>query len=451
MGGETPSSLLLPSSGDEDHDGGKSHAAGTVKLVEATDSHCLPDEVELWTCDHVSEWLERTNMGKYCELLCVTHCVDGPVLLSLKEKDLKEPPLSMCVLGDIKRLYKAIQDLQKRRLSAVTPDTARHLGLAYDVRSRSCSTSDDIYTDGVSSIHIRKRRLNAHVPDNTSPRKVLFTMLYGWFVIFLTAFTMTIVHSRVPDMTTYRPLPDIALDNIPHIPWAFQVSEAIAVFFSLTLVSILLFHKHRLLIMCRLFSLLGTVFLLRCCTLFVTSLSVPGDHLKCKPLKFDSYEEILWRSMEITSGFGMSLTGVHTCGDYMFSGHTAVLTMLNLAITEYTPRRWRTLHMTTWIMNIFGIFFILAAHEHYSIDVVIAFVITSRLFLYYHALANSRALMAGDQHRLREWFPLFTFVEEHWNGERVPNVYSNPVEDLRIYIKERFFASRSSGTPRKIK
>lgn len=42
----------------------------------------------------------------------------------------------------------------------------------------------------------------------------------------------------------------------------------------------------------------------------------------------------LRRAVAIWSGFGMTLTGVHTCGDYMFSGHTVVLTLLNFFVTE---------------------------------------------------------------------------------------------------------------------
>ena len=33
-------------------------------------------------------------------------------------------------------------------------------------------------------------------------------------------------------------------------------------------------------------------------------------------------------------GFGMALQGVRSCGDYMFSGHTCVVTMLNFFVTE---------------------------------------------------------------------------------------------------------------------
>ena len=42
----------------------------------------------------------------------------------------------------------------------------------------------------------------------------------------------------------------------------------------------------------------------------------------------------LQRALVIWKGFGMQLQGVRTCGDYMFSGHTVVVTMLNFFITE---------------------------------------------------------------------------------------------------------------------
>ena len=91
-----------------------------------------------------------------------------------------------------------------------------------------------------------------------------------------------------------------------------------------------------------------------------------------------------------------------------------------------TPRRVPLLHTASWVMNIFAIFFILAAHEHYSIDVFIAFYITSRLFLYYHSLANNRVLHQADCTRTRVWFPLFSYFESSIDGI-VPNQFESPV------------------------
>lgn len=89
-----------------------------------------------------------------------------------------------------------------------------------------------------------------------------------------------------------------------------------------------------------------------------------------------------------------------------------------------TPRDLHLLHIFTWVLNMFGIFFILSGHEHYSIDVFIAFYITSRLFLYYHTLANNQALMQRDSTRTRIWFPLFSFFEASV-GSIVPNEYES--------------------------
>lgn len=93
-------------------------------------------------------------------------------------------------------------------------------------------------------------------------------------------------------------------------------------------------------------------------------------------------------------------------------------------------------------MNLFGIFFILAAHEHYSIDVFIAFYITSRLFLYYHTLANNQALMQRDSNRTRIWFPLFSYFESSVDGI-VPNEYTNIYEMITDFycwcVEKQYF------------
>uniref|UniRef100_A0A673B1V0 Sphingomyelin synthase-related protein 1 n=1 Tax=Sphaeramia orbicularis TaxID=375764 RepID=A0A673B1V0_9TELE len=370
----------------------------------------------IWSCKQVAQWLQEEGFGDYVELLCSQHRLDGPSLLALTEADLRGPPLGLTVLGDIKRLALAIRRLQRQNQAQL-----EELGLH----------STDSLTAGVpvgNQLQNLAGRLDPEV------WKTVISSVYVFFVFGFTSFVMVIVHERVPDMRTYPPLPDIFLDrytiwmflfidSVPRIPWAFAMAEACGVILCYMFLLILLLHKHRSILLRRLCSLMGTVFLLRCCTMFVTSLSVPGQHLKCASKTYGDTWGKIQRALAIWSGFGMTLTGVQTCGDYMFSGHTVVITLLNFFVTEYTPRTWNLIHTISWVLNLFGIFFILAAHEHYSIDVFIAFYITTRLFLYYHTLANTRAYQ--QSRRARIWFPMFSFFECNVNGP-VPNQLDLP-------------------------
>ena len=95
--------------------------------------------------------------------------------------------------------------------------------------------------DGISSVSTPNLQ-----PEFT---KLLVSYVYMFMVFWVTAFVMAVVHDRVPDMKKYPPLPDIVLDNLPYIPWAFDMCEFIAVCLTLVWCCILLFHKHRLIIM----------------------------------------------------------------------------------------------------------------------------------------------------------------------------------------------------------
>lgn len=53
-----------------------------------------------------------------------------------------------------------------------------------------------------------------------------------------------------------------------------------------------------------------------------------------------------------------------------------------------SPRSFWWYHLICWLLSAVGVVCILVAHEHYSVDVVVAYFITSRLFWWYHTMAN---------------------------------------------------------------
>lgn len=414
------------------------------------------------------------------------HEIDGSVLLSITESDLREKPLSLSSLGDIKRLGGCIDRLKTTQNGVLhmngclTPTSSQSihtqatpLFVQSDLDHSSSTVSPSLHPSSSSPIAaesiISQAQHTLELPDGRSvvesvssyevhsyallsrdeiirtvespdtPGKAVLKLAiafsYCLLSLLITAFVMVLVHDRVPDMKMYPPLPDIVLDNLPLIPWAFQMCEFIGVVLCAVWFTILFFHRHRVVIARRMFSLVGTVFLLRCVTMMITSLSVPGVHLECRAKNHGSLWEKMLEAYHIWSNFGMSIQGVRSCGDYMFSGHTTAITLLNHFITEYTPSNWSFLHTTTWVLNLFGVFFILAGHEHYSIDVFVAFYISSRMFLYYHTYAYNHANLTRNDDRMRLWFPLGWFFEAGSIG-RVPDEFEFPFKIRRKKTSE---------------
>lgn len=104
-----------------------------------------------------------------------------------------------------------------------------------------------------------------------------------------------------------------------------------------------------------------------------------------------------------------------------------------------TPKRYRLLHVALWLYCFCGMWAILASHGHYTLDVVIAFYIASRVFMYHQTFANNLSLMRRNRKRIKIWFPVFYFFEKDTHGI-VKNEYECPLPSLdaiRKFIKDR--------------
>ncbi|XP_031175644.1 phosphatidylcholine:ceramide cholinephosphotransferase 2-like [Sander lucioperca] len=253
--------------------------------------------------------------------------------------------------------------------------------------------------------------------------------LYALFILVFTTVVITVVHERVPDKSVSPPLPDKFFDYLDRVPWAFTVTEVNGlVLVGLWLVQ-WIFLKHKAIIARRCFFLIGTLYMYRCVTMYITTLPVPGKHMVCAPKLYNDSTGKIWRILRLISGGGLSLTGSHLmCGDFLYSGHTVMLTLSYLFIKEYSARWMWWYHWFCWLLSASGVLCILIAHEHYSIDVVVGYFATTRTFWWYHTMANTHALRDAPNNYLSRawWSPVFKFLERNVHTT-VPVEFSWPV------------------------
>ncbi|XP_037796791.1 phosphatidylcholine:ceramide cholinephosphotransferase 1-like isoform X1 [Penaeus monodon] len=270
-------------------------------------------------------------------------------------------------------------------------------------------------------------------PHRDEPRfpkeksKTFFAFMFlcaNW--IFTTA-SLALTHEKVPD---YPPLPDVTLDNIATKEWGLDASECIIIFSVYLCVMVVIFHKHRWILFRRIFLIMGLLYFYRSITMYVTVLPVANPNYFCdKKANYTTPILVAKRVIQLLSGFGLSINGQHTfCGDYIYSGHTVCLVLAYLVIREYTPHRWWLVHWGFALLAIVGVVMVLIARGHYTVDCLIAYYITTRIFYMYHTMANNASLKESGQNNFLErlwWYRLFWIFERNVQGV-IPRHYECP-------------------------
>ena len=125
--------------------------------------------------------------------------------------------------------------------------------------------------------------LNSSKSTDKIPQEPLKTLLAGLFLgtgFLVTSFSLAFTHDRYPEGD---PLPDIILDNISYQHWGLDVSEYLLMISTMSAVFIVSLHKYRLIVLRRIWLLLGILYYYRAMTFFVTVLPKSDETYQCAP------------------------------------------------------------------------------------------------------------------------------------------------------------------------
>ncbi|KAM8923877.1 phosphatidylcholine:ceramide cholinephosphotransferase 1 [Pelodytes ibericus] len=391
--------------------------------------------VMYWSPQEVRTWLLDRGLQEYCETF---QSLNGKALLALKDDDFRKPPLSLVSSDSGRQLLELIEILKiENHIEEHKNGHANgHLSTNLDISIDGQGFTGKAKKNGMPN-GFRKEMIRIPIPEPERSQgfpdewwKTFLAFIYALCCFTFTSVMISVVHERVPSKEEEAPLPDVFFDYFDRVQWAFSICEINGMILVGLWLLQWIFLKHKSIISRRFFCLVGTLYLYRCITMYVTTLPVPGMHFNCSPKLFGDWEAQLRRILKMIAGGGLSITGSHTmCGDYLYSGHTVMLTLTYMFIKEYSSRRLWWYHWICWFLSFVGIFCILLAHDHYTVDVVVAYYITSRSFWWYHTMANQQVLKEASTANLLSrvwWYKPFMYFEKNVHGV-VPRSYHLPI------------------------
>ncbi|CDW55757.1 PAP2 C domain containing protein [Trichuris trichiura] len=224
------------------------------------------------------------------------------------------------------------------------------------------------------------------------------------------------IHERVPETA---PLPDLFFSLTPHFPKALAASEYLIIVSTVMMLAVCFLHRHRWILLRRVFCMLALLYLSRCVCMLVTQVPVADPTYFCSTAAVQRCRFEYIRKAYLLRGLYI---------------HNVLHGRKGINFID-SPRRFWQLHLVVWLVSASGILCILLSRGHYTVDVVIAYFVTTRMFWLYHTMANNPELKVDEQEC---WFPLFRYMESNV-APSVPRQFEWP------FAWPRFFKSASIG------
>ena len=132
--------------------------------------------------------------------------------------------------------------------------------------------------DNSSNLAQSMEMLTEEVETIDEPVKTFLSFLWLWSGFFATSTSLALTHEKVPDIS---PLPDALLDNIRYQRWGLDLSELLLVVSSILGAVVVCLHRHSLIILRRVWLMLGILYYYRAVTMFITVLPKPDETYVC--------------------------------------------------------------------------------------------------------------------------------------------------------------------------
>jgi hypothetical protein len=177
-----------------------------------------------WTTNDVEKWLCSLNLSKFVDKFCNQNGIDGLTLLLMKENDLKQTPLAIDRLVDVKKLWYHIRLLQCQQNDFYSPLNISTPSLfdENDEQSHMLTSSKHNFDDNTikhnhsalspshllesnvhniySSCQINAQQEPVFNSSKGENKKLLVSFIYALISGIWTSYIMVVVHNRVPNV-----------------------------------------------------------------------------------------------------------------------------------------------------------------------------------------------------------------------------------------------------------